>query len=215
VTDGTFLSRVWPSIVALVGTVAVVIGLLFLFGDDGSGGSDDATAGDDAAEGDEALADEENPDGESATAEPDADPTGDGAETGDGDSSGESDEGGDGQDSDGPPPTPVEAPAELRTPVGILNSTDVAGLAAGAQERFIDGGWDVPVTTNYSGDVDGTTAYYPSDDLQESAEALQAQFPEIRFVEPTPSGSNLARDRILVILADDYADAVGTTEESG
>lgn len=212
-TDGTFLSRAWPSIVALVGTVVVVLGLLFLFGDDDSG--DDATTA-----GDDSVADE-SADDDAGTPAPDAEQTGDGTDSGDGDTSGESDgsadgdDGAEGEDSDGPPPTPVDAPPELRTPVGILNSTSIAGLAGSAQERFVGGGWEVPVITDYSGQVEGTIAYYPSDELQASAEALQAQFPEIRFVEPTPSGSNLARDRILVILAEDYAEAVGATEESG
>lgn len=207
-TDGTFLRRAWPSIVALVGTVAVVIGLLFLFGDDGSGGDDNTVAGDDAASGDEALTDEENTDGDGATEDPDTEPTDDGS--GDGATSGDADESGEGAGTS--PPTPVEAPAELRTPVGILNATDIAGLAAGAQERFIEGGWEVPVTTNYSGEVEGTTVYYPTDELRESAEALQAQFPEIRFVEPRPSDSNLTTERILVILAEDYAEAVEAGE---
>lgn len=208
-TDGTFLSRAWPSIVALVGTVIVVIGLLFLFGDDGSSGADEASADGGAASG------EEDANDAPATPDPNAEQTGDGSDTEDtSDESGGSD-GDESEDPDAPPPTPVDAPQELRAPVGILNSTGIAGLAGGAQERFIDGGWEVPVITDYSGEVAGTTAYYPSDDLQASAEALQAQFPEIRFVEPTPSGSNLARDRILVILADDYAEAVGAAEESG
>lgn len=211
-TDGTFLSRAWPSIVALVGTVAVVFGLLFMFGDDGSD-ADEAAAGDDTAG-------EQNTDGDPATTpDPAAEQTGDATGTQDGETSGQSNGNGDGnstEDPDGPPATPVEAPDELRTPVGVLNSTTVAGLAAGAQDRFIEGGWEVPVITDYSGEVEGTTVYYPPDrdDLQASAEALQAQFPEIMFVEPTPPGP-LTRERILVILAEDYAEAVGTTEESG
>lgn len=209
-TDGTFLSRAWPSIVALVGTVAVVIGLLFLFGDDGSGGDDNTVAGEESATGDEAVSGE-NSEGDAATADPDAEPT---EGSGDGEPSGDSEESGDGEDADAPA-TPVEAPPELRTPVGILNATDITGLASGAQERFIDGGWEVPVTTNYSGEVEGTTVYYPTNELRESAEALQAQFPEIRFVEPRPSDSNLTTERILVILAEDYAEAVGAIEESG
>ncbi len=206
-TDGTFLSRVWPSIVALVGTVAVVFGLLLLFGDDGSGGDDDAVAGDEAVAGDDAAAGEVETDEGQATADPTAEPTGE--STGAVDESGDADENGESGEPDAPA-TPVEAPPELRSPVGILNSTDITGLAAGAQERLIEGGWEVPVTTNYSGEVEGTTVYYPTEELRASAEALQAQFPEIRFVEPRPEGSNLTTERILVILAEDYAEAVGS-----
>jgi hypothetical protein len=48
--------------------------------------------------------------------------------------------------------------------------------------------------------------YYPPE-LEESAEALQAQFPEIVRTAPTESG--LAQDRLVVILGHDYAEAIG------
>jgi hypothetical protein len=195
VTEGTFISRVWPSLVALVGTLAVVFGLLYVFGDNsGSSGEDDLAAedpafselGDDDVGSDDDAADE-------------------GEDSGD-DVSEESEPG------DGELPDPVEAPDELKTPVGILNSTAIAGLAAGAQQRFTDGGWPVPVIADYSGQIAGTTVYYPTEELRESAEALRGQFPEVGLVEPTIGG--LARDRLVVVLADDYAEAVGTTQGS-
>lgn len=206
-TDGTFFSRAWPSIVALVGTVAVVFGLLFVFGDDDGGSSDDPSTGDIT---DEDTGDNLDDTGDAAPADGTTDdPLGE-----DGDPAEEGSDGdGATEDPAAPPAEPVEAPPELRTPVGILNATDVAGLAAGAQERFVDGGWDVPATTNYSGELEGTTVYYPTEDLRASAEALQAQFPEIRFVEPTIGG--LATDRLIVVLADDYAEAVGAIESGG
>jgi LytR cell envelope-related transcriptional attenuator len=171
VTLGDRLNRAWPSLVALLGTVVVVFGLLVLFGDDGQ-----PAGGDDAA----------------------ADPATPGATTSAGATA---------------PPTessvaPVTAPPELRAEVGILNGTAVPGLAAQAQETLEAGGWPVPATDTYSGEIAVTTVYYPPGD-EESAQALAAQFPEIKAVEPTIPG--LTDIRLVLILADDYAAAVETT----
>jgi hypothetical protein len=107
--------------------------------------------------------------------------------------------------SDGPPPTPITAPPELRGPVGILNGTDVTGLARRAQERLEAGGWDVPVIDTYSEGLATTTVFYP-DGLQESAEALADQFPEITQVEPTIP--NLTTQWLVLVVGDDYVEAV-------
>jgi hypothetical protein len=165
------LDRVWPSLVALLGTVAVVFGLLTVFG------NDDERTGDDAA----AL--------DTGTSAPttSADGTAPAEET--------------------PDAAPVTAPPELRGEVGILNATDVPGLAGRAQEALEAGGWPVPATDSYSGDIEVTTIYYPPGQ-QESAQALAAQFPEIRAVEPTIEG--LTSIRLVLVIADDYAEAVGT-----
>ena len=165
------LDRVWPSLVALFGTVAVVFGLLAVFGNDGepAGGDDAAAAG-----------------SCTPSASSSADGTAPAQET---------------------PATPVTAPPELRAEVGILNATDVPGLAAQAQETLEDGGWPVPATDTYSGEVAVTTVYYPPGE-QESARALAAQFPEITAVEPTIEG--LTSIRLVLVLADDYAEAVGS-----
>jgi LytR cell envelope-related transcriptional attenuator len=165
------LDRVWPSLVALLGTVAVVFGLLTVFGNDG------APAG-----GDDAAADTSIPAATTSANEPaPALPS---------------------------PTEPVTAPAELRSEVGVLNATGVPGLAGRAQEALEAGGWPVPATDTYSGDIEVTTVFYPPGE-QESARALAAQFPEITAVEPTIEG--LTSSRLVLILADDYAEAVGTT----
>ncbi|MGH8824680.1 MAG: LytR C-terminal domain-containing protein [Jiangellaceae bacterium] len=168
------LDRVWPSLVALLGTVAVVAGLLFLFGEDGDP-ADDAEA---VAEGTQAP-----------TAEPSAEATT--------------------APSDAAPPTPVTAPPGLRERVGILNGTDVNGLASRAQERLEAGGWEVPVIDTYSEPLETTTVFYP-DGMQESAQALAAQFPEITQVQPTLP--NLTTQWLVLIVGDDYVDVV---ESSG
>jgi hypothetical protein len=192
VTEGSRFDRAWPSLLALVGTVAVVLGLLWAFGSDID---PDQTADDPVAEdgdlSDDGAADE---------------PAGEDEEAG-----GES---GEGTEPEAPtedpesPAEPVTAPPDVRTPVGVLNATSVSGLAARAQERFEDGGWSVPAIDSTSREIEATTVYYPSG-LEESAEALQAQFPEIARTAPTEPG--LAQDRLVVILGDDYAEAVGDT----
>jgi LytR cell envelope-related transcriptional attenuator len=162
------LDRVWPSLVALLGTVAVVFGLLAVFGNDGESSGDDAAASDPGTTVPTTSAE--------GTAPP--------PET---------------------PSAPVTAPPELRAEVGILNGTDVSGLAAQAQEVLEAGGWPVPATDTYTGDIAVTTVYYPPG-AEESAQALAAQFPEIQAVEPTIPG--LTSSRLVLILADDYAEAV-------
>lgn len=192
-TERSRFDRAWPSLVALFGTVAVVLGLLWVFGGEVDPSGDDLGAemdfeddgafddgADDGADDGDAGADDDSGTDDEDAASPDPDQT-------------------------GPPSDPVTAPPELRSPVGVLNSTSVAGLAASAQQRFTDGGWSVPATGNYSQPIEASTIYYPSG-MQQSAEAFRAQFPEIGRVEPTIAG--LAQDRLVVILADDFVSAV-------
>lgn len=191
------LDRLWPSLVALAGTVAVVLGLLSLFG----GNVDDSTP-DDVAAGDDSGADPPAEDPPAATTtppatppaddptEPPADPTDD--PTGD--------------PTDG---TSTTAPPEVREPVGIANQTSVGGLAEVAQQRLEEGGWEVPAIGDFNGTVPETTVYYP-EGMQEAAEALAAQFPEIGRVQPSFEGLN--QSRLVVVLVDDYVDEVGEPE---
>jgi hypothetical protein len=165
------LDRVWPSLVALLGTVAVVLGLLVVFGGQNAldSGNDVATAG------------SGTPPSQTTSADGTAPPT---------------------------PAAPVTAPPELREEVGILNATEVDGLAGQARDALEAGGWPVPATDTYNGEIEVTTVYFPPGE-QESAQALAAQFPEIKAVEPTIEG--LTSRRLVLILGDDYAAAVGAT----
>lgn len=197
---GERLERLWPSLVALFGTVAVVLALLWWFGGDGNDSTpDDVAAGADGDAGSEAGGEptggpsdapsdgpSESPPG-SATEDPSEAPTEDESET----------------------PEATTAPPELREEVGILNQTSVNGLAESAQERLEDGGWDVPAIGTYEGNISETTVYYP-DGMEEAAEALSAQFPEIGRVEPTIESLNPTR--LVVVLVDDYVDEVGEPE---
>lgn len=163
--------RAWPSLVALLGTVAVVAGLLVFFGGDVEPSSPD-----------DAAADVNTP----APTETGTPPPGETA-----------------------PAAPVTAPAELREEVAILNGTDVTGVAAEAQQQLEAGGWTVPAIDTYTGDITETTVFYP-DGMQDSAEALAAQFPvEIARVAPTIAG--LTTQRLVLIVAEDYVEAIGAT----
>jgi hypothetical protein len=181
VDERSRFDRIWPSLVALAGTIAVVMALLWAFGDNLDAEPEEGLAAEDSELTDDVGdSDEDTNDDES---EADA-------------------------DQDEPPGDPVIAPPELRETVGILNATSVSGLATRAKERFEAGGWSVPAVGDYSQQVEASTIYYPPG-MEDSAEALRAQFPEIRRIEQTIPG--LAQDRLVVILAQDYADAVGDT----
>jgi hypothetical protein len=180
VNERSRFDRIWPSLVALAGTVVVVMALLWAFGDNLDSEPEEGLAAEDSE-----FTDDLDDSDESTNDEAEAD-----------------------ADQDEPPGDPVTAPPELRETVGILNATSVSGLATRAKERFEAGGWSVPAVGDYSQQVEASTIYYPPG-LEDSAAALRGQFPEIRRIEPTIPG--LAQDRLIVILAQDYADAVGDT----
>lgn len=180
----------WPSLVALVGTVAVVVALLMAFGDRVGDSSDDATADD--------VGDD--------TSEVESEPLPDGNELADGNESGDV---GENDATPEPEPSVVTADPDVRQPIGVLNGTNVNALAAQAQERFEDGGWEVPAIATYNGAVEATTVYYP-DGMEDAAAALMGQFPEIERRAPTIEGLNTTR--LVVILGDDYAEALGLAD---
>lgn len=191
-----WLDRVWPSLVALLGTVGVVVALLVLFGDS----TDDSTA-DDVAAGDQdgagdAGAGEEEPT-EDSTESPDEEPDdGSTSDSGDGDDDNADEE---------PDDEPTTAPPELRSPVGIANQTSVQDLELVAQQRLEEGGWEVAATSGFTGTVPETTVYYPPG-MQEDAEALARQFPGIDRVETTFDGVN--QERLVIVLVEDYLDVI-------
>lgn len=180
------LQRLWPSLVALVGTVAVVLALLWYFGDDvEDSGPDDIAAGD-AAGADPAAT--EPPATEPPATEPP--PT----------------EGPTGDPTDAPTEEPPEtADPDIVEPLGVLNQTGEPGIEEQASERFQDGGWEVAAMSEFTGNVPETTVYVP-EGMEEAADALVRQFPEIGRVRPTVEPFN--DTRLVVVLASDYLDEV-------
>ncbi|TDC46997.1 LytR family transcriptional regulator [Jiangella ureilytica] len=180
------LQRLWPSLVALVGTVAVVLVLLWYFGDDvEDSGPDDVAAGDTA--GTEPPATEPP-----ATEPPATEPPPTEAPT---------------DDPTDEPSEPVTADPDVVEPLGVLNQTGEPGIEEQASERFQDGGWEVAAMSEFTGTVPETTVYVP-EGMEEAAEALVEQFPEIGRVRPTVEPFN--DTRLVVVLAEDYLDEVET-----
>ncbi len=109
-----------------------------------------------------------------------------------------------------PAPTPSasateEPPApepDLGTPVVVLNSTSVAGLASEAAEELTDAGWTAVRSGNFpGGTLPGSTVRYAAVDLEASARAV-ADALGIATVELAESD---ATDGIEVVLELDYA----------
>jgi LytR cell envelope-related transcriptional attenuator len=109
-----------------------------------------------------------------------------------------------------PAPTPSapaseEPPApepDLGTPVVVLNSTSVAGLASEAAEELADAGWTAVRSGNFpGGTLPESTVRYAAADLEPSARAV-ADALGIATVEL--AGSD-ATDGIEVVLELDYA----------
>ncbi len=94
-----------------------------------------------------------------------------------------------------------------QVPLIVLNNTTIHGLATQAAQRFESGGWTVTRSGNLTNDIVSTCAYYDDADpsAKAAAQALQAQYPTIKRVEPKfpqlPSGP------VVVVLTPDYSQA--------
>ena len=92
-------------------------------------------------------------------------------------------------------------------PLVVLNDTEITGLAAGAAQRFENGGW----TATYGNlppdvsDILSTCAYFDPSvaNAKAVARALQAQYPTIKRVKPKFEG--LPAGPIVVVLTPDYS----------
>lgn len=171
-----FLDRWLSSIVAVVGTVAVVLAFLAVFGQEPvTDGADDIVA---------------------APTEPA--PTTPAVSTGDASRSprptvtrGPS-----------PSPSPSPSPTAERAPVVVLNQVGVRGLAGRTAQRLEARGWEVIGTGDFSGTVPSNTVYYPPD-LEDAAVALTEEFPQITS-RTRDYFSGLREDALTLILAEDY-----------
>lgn len=115
-----------------------------------------------------------------------------------------------------PPATPSVTPPQSSTPPAstpqklplvVLNNTTTSGLAQSAAERFTAGGWTVTSFANYTNDILSTCAYYDPavSGAQDSALALQAQYPTIKRVLPQFSSLAQYASPIVVVLTPGYS----------
>jgi hypothetical protein len=108
---------------------------------------------------------------------------------------------------------PVVAPTAVATtaapaaapvvPVSVLNNSKRKGLAATAAARFKAGGWPVPQTGNYRGQIQRTTVYYGAGQ-QASAERFAKQF-GIARVLPRSALPGIPVQGMTVVLTRDYS----------
>ncbi|HEV2885648.1 MAG TPA: LytR C-terminal domain-containing protein [Jatrophihabitans sp.] len=107
--------------------------------------------------------------------------------------------------------TPATPGSPAGTPLVVLDNTGRAELARAATEHFEQGGWTVTETSTFDGDILSTAAYYDpaTPGAQAAAQALQAQFPEIRRVRPKFDG--LGPGAIVVVLTYDYSQGQTTS----
>jgi hypothetical protein len=70
----------------------------------------------------------------------------------------------------------------VKSPVTVLNATDVNGLAASIAGAIKAGGWETtPVGTYMAKDIAASTVYFTQGDAQQqqAAAALVSQFPQL------------------------------------
>jgi hypothetical protein len=97
-------------------------------------------------------------------------------------------------------PTTQPAAVAPMVPLTVLNNSRITGLAKTAAAKFRAGGWPVPETGNYRGQIDTTTIYYPPGQ-QASAERFGKQF----GVRVLPRFATLPGSGMTVVVTRDFA----------
>lgn len=105
----------------------------------------------------------------------------------------------------GPPASPAASPPpqepQQKGPIQVLNGTNRRGLAATAQERLQEAGYEAPDIGDAAGRYQRTTVFY-----QPGFEALAQEIADLLGAEViSPAPDNLQRDvPITLVLGDDY-----------
>lgn len=103
-----------------------------------------------------------------------------------------------------PPPTSHPQPSTHAQPVRIYNNSTIKGLASRAADDFRRGGWNVVEVGNYSQGIIATaTVYYRPGTAEEAAARELAQTYGMR-VEPRFAGIQAASAGVIVIVTNDY-----------
>jgi hypothetical protein len=111
-----------------------------------------------------------------------------------------------------PTSTPTEAPTSVPTPSGTLppaerpaaeiyNNTNRKGLAQDVANRARQAGWTVRGADNWHGKIVASTVYYPAGMQAEAAQLAQ----DLGVNRIKEALSNMKKDRLTVILTSDYA----------
>jgi hypothetical protein len=102
------------------------------------------------------------------------------------------------------PPPPVTQPGVAKVPVRVYNNSTITGLASRASDEVRAGGWTVAETGNYSaGTIPTTTVYFrPGTDEEASAKELAAVLRA--RVEPRFDGIQSAAAGIILIVTNDF-----------
>lgn len=172
-----------------VAAVALVIGVISLFGSNGDGQADDGDNQPPTSETSETTDSEAAPPGESTTAPAPTTTTTTTAPPG-------------GTTTTSPAPGP-----EKSVPVRVYNNSTIKGLAAEAAEDLAAAGWTVAEVGNYSaGRIPTTTVYYTPGTAEEAAaRALGEEFG--MRVEDRFDGIRDANPGVIVIVTNDYRSA--------
>jgi hypothetical protein len=99
-------------------------------------------------------------------------------------------------------PTPsVTLPPTERPAAEIYNNTDRKGLAQDVANRARQAGWTVRGADNWHGKIVASTVYYPAGMQAEAAQLAQ----DLGVNRIKEALSNMKKDRLTVILTSDYA----------
>lgn len=105
-------------------------------------------------------------------------------------------------------PTPTDEPTNTETApanrpaVEIYNNTTRRGLAERVAQRARNEGWQVAGIDNWRGKLVGSTVYHP-DGMRAAAQALAG---DLGVGRVKPALGNMKRDRLTVILTKDYSE---------
>lgn len=187
--DGARSRPLWPSLIVLVGTVAVVAVVLLSVADRAPDPL--ADTGDVSVEASPTVA-------PPVSVEPTPEATG---------------------PAGSPPATAEGDPLASASPtvpvpdvsVDVLNETQIAGLAGRAAEALEQSGWQVGLIDNSALGAPATTVYVP-DGLEAQAEALTSAFPALTRTRPTFEGLDPAR--LTIVLAQPDAEFVVAAMEA-
>jgi hypothetical protein len=198
--DGARSRPLWPSLIVLVGTVAVVAVVLIAVADRTAdplaevGGDVTTQASPTAAPPTPAEPTPAEPTPAEPTPGPSSAPPSPPA-TVDGDPGATAD-----------PTSPVPD-----VTVDVLNETQVAGLAGRAAEVLVETGWQVGLVDNSALAAPSTTVYVPAG-LEAEADALTRAFPALTRTRPTFEG--LDPSRLTIVLAQPDAEFVVAAMEA-